>query len=265
MNVNMSDNDYLQSIDVNFFMKHWLQQVYNSKSDINVAEHGAKYFKNVRSCQHVLGQEYSFIASCRYNRRAFVFCIMEALMTVPLEEQYTVIEFQLILDMLCIDMPKQILLDAINHIDPKEGIKETAKYLHKDSRLALFLYIIYEDWIHYVDTFFRDEKSIHTTRLKYFIDQLRVNHANNMEHPPIEALDAVYTNILKSHKEDISDFLKALLQNSIMIEDLCKFPDFAKSLYDTSDNNNNNTNINTNTNNIPSNATIKNEIIEDKN
>ena len=231
----ISDDDYLQSTDLSFFMKNWLQQLNNIKPE-NIAEHGAKYFKHVRSCQHVLGAEYSFISSCRYNRRAFVFCIMEALMTIPLDEQYTIAEFQLILDMLCLDMPKQILIDAVNHIDPKEGTsKENAKYLHKDLRLALFLYIIYEEWIHYVDTFFRDEKSIHTTRLKNFIDQLRINHVYNIEHPPIEALDSVYTNILKSHKEDISDFLKALLQNPIMVEDLCKFPNFATSLSDVSD------------------------------
>ena len=231
----MSDSDYIQSTDLGFFMKNWLQQLSNIKPD-NIAEHGAKYFKHIRSCQHVLGTEYSFIISCRYNRRAFVFCIMEALMTIPLDEQYTITEFQLILDMLCLDMPKHILIDASNYIDPNNGTnKENARYLHKDLRLALFLYIIYEEWIHYVDTFFRDEKSIHTTRLKNFIDQLRINHAYNIEHPPIEALDSVYTNILKSHKEDISDFFKALLQNPIMIEDLCKFPSFAKSLSCVSD------------------------------
>lgn len=237
----MSDNDYIQSTDLGFFMKNWLQQLNNVKPE-NIADHGAKYFKHIRSCQHVLGTEYSFIISCRYNRRAFVFCIMEALMSIPLDEQYTITEFQLILDMLCLDMPKQILMDCTSYIDSKDNITKdnnnnnnNTRYLHKDLRLALFLYIIYEEWMHYVDTFFRDEKSIHTTRLKSFIDQLRINHLHTIEHPPIEALDQVYTNILKTHKEDISDFFKALLQNPVMIEDLCKFPSSAKSLTDVSD------------------------------
>jgi len=103
--------EYLQSSEIDFFIRHLFTQVAAVKPEDSI-QFSVDYFKRIQSCHHVLGAEYSFIASCKTNRRAFIFCLMETFQTFSSEEEMSTVEYHQIVEMICPDFPRKLITDA---------------------------------------------------------------------------------------------------------------------------------------------------------
>jgi hypothetical protein len=77
-----SDEAYLGESSINFYVRHLFSQVALLKPEDPI-EFASKYFKRIQSCHHVLGADYAYIGATKSNRRAFIFCLMEILVTFP--------------------------------------------------------------------------------------------------------------------------------------------------------------------------------------
>lgn len=85
--------------------------------------------------------DFAYITSCKYNRRAFVFCLMESFQSVPDTEKFTINEFYQMLDLICLDIPRNIISDCII------GSSSTdLKYDFRALKINAFANIIYGEW-----------------------------------------------------------------------------------------------------------------------
>jgi len=91
----LSDEQYLEQTEFPIFLRHlFMQAAVVRVSPEDCIDFAEKYFRRMQSCRNVLGADYLFITSCRQNRRAFVFCLLELFRSIPADHELTVAEFQ---------------------------------------------------------------------------------------------------------------------------------------------------------------------------
>jgi hypothetical protein len=228
-NSNDSDEAYLAESSINFYVRNLFTQVAALKPDDPI-EFASRYFKRIHSCHHVLGADYAYICATKSNRRAFIFCLMEILVTFPLDVDMSASEYQQIIEMICPDFPKRFVLDAAAAIGPSSGRSESessnmvsdslhgvggtlgGKYRHSQFRIALHFFIIFEEWIKYIETIFREEGSLDclsTFRLKAYLDDCRKNWSASFSQPTSDAVDTALATI-KSSEISFAALLRAL-------------------------------------------------------
>jgi len=232
-----SDEEYLESIELPFFLRSLLSQISTSsvviKTTDEAVDYAENYFRNVLSCHHVIGSEYSYICGSKYNRRAFVYCLKESFSSISDDEEITSADYQQLVDVLCPDVPRHIIYEAAYAVEGvNSSSSQTTKYLHKNIRIAVFFHIVYEEWLKMVETFFREDGisgSVNLAKLRLFLDHSRVSISPHIDHPPKSAIDAIGQGQTSS---DITfDGLRRLLfKNAAVVTDLYRKPPSALPL-----------------------------------
>ncbi len=230
---------YLGRSEINFFVKHLFMQVASLKPEDSI-QFSIDYFKRIQSCHHVLGAEYSFIVSCQTNRRAFIFCLMEAFQKFTYEEEMTTIEYQQLVEMICPDFPRKIITDAVAPLEAsKKVINAIPKVPQGEFRIALFFYIVYEEWLKYIETIFREEGSLDCLslfRLRAYLEDCRNNWSISFAQPPSAGVDATLANFTGSEIA-FNAFLRALFSSKVVQDDVCTYPNKAIRLLEDVGNN----------------------------
>ena len=109
------------------------------------------------------------------------------------------------MDMISPDFPKKILGDAaasIEHQIPAvtaatgpggnisggdAAVDGMPRYHHGSLRVAFYFHIIYEEWLKYIETIFREEGSLDCLslfRLRAYLDDCRKNWSISFSQPP---------------------------------------------------------------------------------
>lgn len=167
---------------------------------------------------------------CTYNRRAFVFCVNETLANFSTAEEFTLSEYQQLIELVCPDFPKHIVLEAAHAIDSKSATSaKVAKFTHYDLRIAVFGQIIFEEWLKQIEKFFREmsSSSSHTsTRLRGHIVECRRLLPITIEQPTVAVIDGIMSEAFSSHSMEISydDFRRAMFSNSFFAAAVTKVP-----------------------------------------
>lgn len=145
------------------FLKELITQIIQQKPDDNVrlacsflfrccflhlctflwqqVQFAVHFFRRIKNCHHVLGMDFAYITSCKYNRRAFVFCLTESFQSIPDTEKFTINEFYQMLDLICLDVPRNIISDVM--IGPSSS---DLKYDFRALKINAFANIIYGEW-----------------------------------------------------------------------------------------------------------------------
>jgi len=235
----LSDEDFLEASELPFFLRALLSQLATAPSALKTEEaldFAEGYFQSVLSCHHVLGAEYSYICGSKYNRRAFVYCLLESFSSLSDDEDLTPADYQQLVDVICPDMPRHIIYEAAYAVETSSAPNSTTnKYSHKKLRLAIFFHIVYEDWLKLVENFCRDEGSsgaVHVNKLKLFLEHARVSISPYIDHPPKAALEATFQSVTKSHNSEITydGMRRNLFKSPIIEEELTRRPKSALPL-----------------------------------
>jgi hypothetical protein len=244
------DESYLASSEINFFLRHLFSQVVALRPEDSI-DFAAKYFKRIQSCHHVLGADYAYIGATKSNRRAFIFCLMEVFQTYSHDKAISVSEYQQIVDMISPDFPRKIISDAAMSIEPLRGgsnastvniansggpsaghqpankaAESAPQYAHGKLRIALYFHIIYEEWLKYIETIFREEGSLDCLslfRLRAYLDDCRRNWSISFSQPPSTGVDAALSQISGSEVSFVG-LLRALFASEIVQEDVTTIP-----------------------------------------
>lgn len=229
----LSDAEYLvESTDLTFFIRHLVNQIASVKPE-NLIEFSEKYFRKIESCHHILGADYNFIAGCKYNRRSFVFCLLETFSNFLSEEKYSLFEYQQIIELLCNDFPKNIILDAAYAVNSKSIGGMPSKYLHGELSIALYFHILFEDWLKEIEKLFREESSLNClsiSRIRSFILNLQSSLPLTVEQPPLFCIESVFNGIAKEISINYDDFRRCLFSNPAIIADVKRTPRTAKPI-----------------------------------
>ena len=193
----MDDRTYLDSSEINFFIKNLFAQVSMLRPEDSV-EYAFQYFIKVRSCQNVLGADYGFISGCNKNRRAFVFCLIELFKTFSDDEEMSINECHQIIEMICPNFPTTIMPSVVSSLEVKNANASPPKYRHGDMRVSLYFHIIYDEWLKYIMTVFKEEGSLECLgvfRLNAYIEDCRKNKRVNFSQPPQACIDEALTRL----------------------------------------------------------------------
>jgi hypothetical protein len=200
-------------------------------------EFAENYLRKVRACHHVVGSDYAFATGCRYNRRAFVFILREALSATSENELTTPSDLQQQIELICEDFSRSAITDAMSMITPVSCTQETPlKYKHVDLRTALFFFIIFEKWLKEVEGIFTIEGTMNhlsATRLRVCLESLhRKAAASNIEEPPLEGVHNSLDSLTSTFNSDITldSFRRALVANPIICANVHKTPIHAQSI-----------------------------------
>jgi len=244
------DNDpaYMASSEIMFFVRHLFSQVAALRPD-DIIDFAAKFFKRIQSCQHVLGAEYAYIGATAHNRRAFIFCLTEIFASFSADESMSVAEHEQLVEMVCPDFPRNMMHAAAACCDPApkaaEGTgvsglgrmhstapvaeKAPGKCWHAHLRVALYFHILYEEWLKYIETIFREEGNLDCLsmfRLRAYLEDCRKNWNTSFSQPPANGVSAALASIT-AKEISFTALLKAMFDCVIVQEDVLCTPPLA--------------------------------------
>lgn len=239
MQYRQSDAEYLESSELTHYVKNLLLHLYPSASGaVSSTDHISScinYFTKVQKCHHVLGADYVFIGSTRHNRRSFIYLIIDTCKTIPPNEELSSTDYQQLLQMLCPDIPNELVNCAVLSIDPIEGYSNPVRYHHQNLCVAVFFHIIYEKWLKLIEEYFIKEGNsnyLQLIKLRIYVDEV-ANGNNFIEIPPTHAVEAVINNISKVQQEiTYTNFRKELFKHPYIASEVCKVPPHAEPFQD---------------------------------
>jgi hypothetical protein len=191
---------------------------------------------------------------------------MEVFQTYSLDSIVSPSEYQQIVDMISPDFPKKIISDAASYIEPIGGNNnnnnnnnsnsnsnsnnspqnnqsgqgqvidnnnpENKKYFHGKLRIALYFHIIYEEWLKYIETIFREEGSLDCLslyRLRAYLDDCRKNWSISFSQPPLAGVEYALSTV-KSGEISFIGLIQALFASPAIRADVTSVPAKAMNL-----------------------------------
>ncbi len=236
MQLRQSDAEYSESSELAHYVKNLLLHLYPSPgASTDHVTSCVNYFAKVQKCHHVVGADYAFISSTRHNRRSFIYLIIETCKTIPPNEELSSADYQQLLQMLCADIPSELVNCAVLAIDPIEGYSNPVRYYHQNLYVAVFFHIIYEKWLKLMEEYFIKEGNsnyLQLIKLRIYVDEIATGN-NFLEIPPTHAVEAVMNDISKVQQEvTFTNFRKELFKHPYIASEVCKTPAHAEPFQD---------------------------------
>jgi len=266
-----NDQQYMASSEIMFFVRHLFAQVAALRPEDSI-DFAAKFFKRIQTCHHVLGAEYAYIGATANNRRAFIFCLTEIFATFSPDESMSTAEYEQVVEMICPDFPRKMIHAAaaccelapraaagaadgtgaragaggpvsatasaaisglsLLHTAPVLGERAVAKHRLASLRVAVYFHVLYEEWLKYIETIFREEGSLDCLsmfRLRAYLEDCRKNWSISFSQPPAEGINAALASITAT-EISFSSLLKAMFKCAIIQDDVTSTPAHALPL-----------------------------------
>ena len=238
--LSMSDDEYLVYSEFEFVANNLLSMAalhYSAKSGEDVCTFASKFCSKLESCQHVVGAEYGYICSSRYNRRAFAYSLSKLFDSIPFDEEVTVDDFHQLIELFCPDFPKDLVENAASCVEISTKKGAMPYYLHGNLRIAVFFHIIYGSWIKHVDKFFEDEDTscvVNGNKLRVHIYELcRSDLRLTIEHPSIATVSSIINDSTATVSMiSLEKFKSSVISNKVIAAETCRPPSAAAASLD---------------------------------
>ena len=232
----LDDASYLEKTETLIFVKHLFLQVATFRPEDSL-DYALRYFKRVRSCHNVLGADFSLISCCDRNKRAFVFCLMELFKTFSDNEEMSVNEYQQIIEMICPNFPSSIMPAVVSSLEVINASASPPKYRHGDMCISLYFHIIYDEWLKYITTIFKEEGSLDCLslfRMHAYIQDCRKNNRIRYPQPPAECINSAFADV-KSQEISYIILKKMLFEDKLVRKDVTAVRKYTSSLVNSQD------------------------------
>lgn len=186
----ISDEEYLERTEINFFLKDLLNQFSVSKHQDEPFEFARSYFQQVRTGKHVIGTSYSFIYESNYNRRAFVYYLTDAFKGFKGSSELTAMEFYHMIETICPNFPKSIVLEAVMCVRAVPSSLTSAvatKYRMDNISTAVYFNILWSEWLHMMEDYFAAEATmgvIDRSKVQEKIQENLLSFPTSLSQPP---------------------------------------------------------------------------------
>ena len=174
----MSDEEYLERTEINFFLKDLLNQLSVTKQQDEPFEFARSYFHQVRTGKHVIGTSYSFICESNYNRRAFVYYLVDAFKGFEDSSELTAMEFYHMIQTICPNFPKSIVLEAVlcvRALPSSITSPGATKYRIDKISTAVYFNILWSEWLRMMEDYFAAEATMGTLDRVKVLNKIKEN------------------------------------------------------------------------------------------
>lgn len=175
--------------EVGFFLGDLRAQLAQAKPNDKFA-YTQKYFETIRTGAHIVGMPYPYIVESNHNKRSFLMVLIEAFKGFPESMEVTSFEFLNMLESLCPNFPKSVVLDASQSL--QRNIDEdgsSTKHSFKAISQAVFGCILYDDWLKLISDFYAEEtstNSMNMLKLKSKIEEFYISISPSVCQPMLE-------------------------------------------------------------------------------
>ncbi len=137
--------------------------------------------------------------------------------------------------MICPDFPRKLINAAASCAEPilasrlsgsATTVDKQPKFKHGQLRIALYFHILYEEWLKYIETIFREEGSLDCLsvfRLRAYLEDCRKNFSITFAQPPAEGLAAALATLTTPDVSFVA-LLRALMKCSAIQNDAISYP-----------------------------------------
>jgi hypothetical protein len=163
----------------------------------------------VQSCSHVIGADYGYIVSCRYNRKSFVYCCRQAFSHMSPDTMMSVLDFYCMLQMICKDIPFVLIQESANSGCFPSNLSPPL-YRLDDFCISLNFRFIYTEWISLLESLFFEGTSRNSVNrvsisvLSRNFDDWNLSLSSVIPRPAISQLKAIIQSLFNTNmKNDI--------------------------------------------------------------
>jgi hypothetical protein len=135
---NVSDKEYLEASGLNNIYESLLTSYIKVRPDDSMA-FLTQHLERVKNCHHVLGCELGGLKCTRYNRMSFVHYFGEFLKGFSDDDELSVIEFQLLLDLICVNLSKKIVQESALYLNPTSNKQDNYNIGNNNYSLIMIL------------------------------------------------------------------------------------------------------------------------------
>jgi hypothetical protein len=144
------------------FIKELTLLAGNIKSAEDFSGFAQHYFQNVRSRHHIIGSDYAYVTECNYNRKAFVYCMIESFSGFADNDPISSMDMLQLIESITLKFPRSVVMEAALSIENAGGEHSTsssaaARFNFRDISSAICFHVLFEDWLKLVEHIFRDE------------------------------------------------------------------------------------------------------------
>ena len=216
--------DTLDATEMKFFLKDLSLQAVHIKSAEDFPSFAEQYFRNVRSRRHIVGTDYSYVSECNYNRKSFVYCMVESFSGFADFDLMTSVDMLQLIESIVSKFPRSIIMEAALSIDSASEITPV-KFTFRDLSTAIYFLVLFDEWLKLVGDIFREEGAMNvlsTYRLKSKLEQIHSSSPSSLLRPPIISLNIAIDEILNQNADEISFevFKKAMIRNPAIVAEM---------------------------------------------
>jgi hypothetical protein len=214
-----------ESTEINFFLKDLMAQS-NYLKPMDDFLFAQTYFEKVKSCNHIIGVDYSYILESNYNRRSFVNCLVEIFTGFNEKDELTTLDLFHMIETICPNFPRNIVMDASLAVEATSTDPTTKKFYFGELSTAVYLHIIYDEWLKLMEIFFKEENTLGiatSSRLKFQVLEFSTSFSLSFFQPPSDLVNIVVDSItLYNNTNDIKfdDFRRAFCSNNTIASEL---------------------------------------------
>ena len=178
---------------MSFFLKDLTAHVASNKNEDPVSC-AKNYFQQVSSGSHVIGTDYTYVIESSHNRKSLIYCLIKAFKNFPDNTELTAVEFYLLIESIVSNFPKSIVMESLISIEntvPGSSNTVSSKFQFKDIAMAVYIQVLYDEWLKLMEEFFREENTLNFVslyRIKAQMEDLQINYATTVFQPSLAAV-----------------------------------------------------------------------------
>ena len=147
------------------FIKELTLLAGNIKSAEDFSGFAQHYFQNIRSRHHIIGSDYAYVTECNYNRKAFVYCMIESFSGFADNDLISSMDMLQLIESIILKFPRSVVMEAALSIENAGGdhsfssvsSSTSVRFYFRDMSSAICFHVLFEDWLKLVEKIFRDE------------------------------------------------------------------------------------------------------------
>ena len=120
---------------------------------------------NIRSRHHIIGSDYAYVTECNYNRKAFVYCMIESFSGFADNDLISSMDMLQLIESIILKFPRSVVMEAALSIENAGGdhsfssvsSSTSVRFYFRDMSSAICFHVLFEDWLKLVEKIFRDE------------------------------------------------------------------------------------------------------------
>ena len=170
--------------EMRVFIKELTLLAGNIKSNEDFCDFAQQYFQNIRTRHHIIGSDYSYVSECNYNRKSFVYCMIESFSGFADSDQISSIDMLQLIESIILKFPRSIVMEAALSIENANGdhsyssISGTSsvRFNFHELSSSICFHVLFEDWLKQLGKVFRDESAMNCLsayRVKESLDSVR--------------------------------------------------------------------------------------------